>query len=399
MRVPLVPMLILLLLQLLTDGYLFMVAWRRAAGRRLFWPKFQLWEAGFFLIYIVVFLCLPRRSESDGWLAVTMWMVFIYLTVYAGKIIFVIGDLLASLPLLWHGKRWKWMSAIGVVAAAAVFITMWWGALINRYHIQVNEVNVRVENLPQSFNGYKIVQLSDLHVGTLTGDTTFTHNLVERVNELHPDLIVFTGDIVNRHTAELPSQVATLSRLQSRDGVISILGNHDYGSYFDFPSPQAEEENREWLMDLQIEMGWELLTNTTAWIYGSNPSDSIAIVGVENWSNPPFPRYGSLEESYPTLGDSNVKILLTHDPAHWNAEVAPNDTVKIDLTLSGHTHAMQMEVGGWSPASWRTRTWGGLYNSPDGRRPLYVNIGCGTVGIPMRIGATPEITLITLLSK
>ncbi len=397
MRLPVIMVMICLLVQVATDAYIFFAAWQRS--RRLSAARFQLLESAFFLVYIVVFLCLPKRGESDQMLQLSMWMLFFYLTVYAGKLIFVIFDLIASIPKLWGRKRVKGISVAGVVCAIVAFLTMWWGALINRYHIQVNEVTVRVDDLPQSFAGYRIAQISDLHVGTFGTDTAFVNKLVTVVNEQHPDMIVFTGDIVNRQAKELKPFVSSLSRLDARDGVFSILGNHDYGDYIDWPTPQDKEQNMWELMDMQLAMDWELLTNSSTVVYGENPADSIIIIGVENWGEPPFPTYGDLGEAYPTLGDSAVKVLLTHNPVHWQREVEPDDSLKIDLTLSGHTHAMQMAIGRLSPAALRYDTWGGLYESRDGRRPLYVNIGAGAVGVPMRIGATPEVTIFTLIPK
>lgn len=395
MRVPLALAFVIFLFQVATDYYLLDAARKRCRSPRV--AIFQLCEAAFFLIYISVWLCLPKRSDSNSFLLVQMWLIFAYLTVYVGKALFVLTDLLASLPKLWGRKRLSPLSWAGAALAVTVFVAMWWGALVNRHRTQVNEVTVEVPGLGESFRGYRVAQISDLHVGTFGSDTTFVHALVEEVNALNPNLIVFTGDIVNRQTSELLPFVKPLSRLSAPDGVISILGNHDYGDYFNWPSERAKEQNMEWLMDLQIEMGWELLTNSSAVIYGEHPADSIVIVGVENWGDPPFPRYGSLADAYATPSDSAVKLLLTHNPAHWVEEIAPADSMRFALTLSGHTHAMQMEVAGLSPAVWRYRTWGGMYHSEDSMRPLYVNIGAGTVGIPMRLGATPEITLFTLI--
>lgn len=397
MRLPVIMILLCLLLQVATDAYLFFIAWQRS--RKLRAAKFQLWESAFFLVYIVVFLCLPRRGESDLMISISMWMLFVYLTVYAGKITFIIFDLLASLPLLWHKKRVRSVSVIGVVMGVCAFLLMWWGALVNRFRIDVNEVSVRIENLPAGFTGYRIAQISDLHLGTFGSDTTFVHKLVETVNGLHPDMVVFTGDIVNRRSEELRPFVSVLGRLEAKDGVFSILGNHDYGDYVDWDSPEEKELNMEQLMDMQLEMNWELLTNSSAVVYGDQAGDSIVIIGTENWGDAPFPTYGNLRTAYSTPADSAVKILLTHNPVHWQSEVAPVDSLKIDLTLSGHTHAMQIAVGRLSPASMRYETWGGMYDSPDGKRPLYVNIGAGAVGIPMRIGATPEITVFTLIPQ
>lgn len=395
MRLPVVLLISLMAIQLLIDSYLYIICRKRS--RKTNATKHMLWQGVFFLIYIIAVICLPKRGNDDTMLAVSMWMLFVYLTVYAGKLTFIVFDLVASLPRLWHGRRWRWMSIAGAVCALTVAGTMWWGALVNRRNIQVKEVEIEVENLPQSFHGYRIAQISDLHVGTWGNDTTFVKALANSVNALSPDIIFFTGDIVNRHSTELQPFVQSLGTLSAKDGVVSILGNHDYGDYMDWPSDAEKETNMELLMDLQIEMGWELLTNSSLTIYGQSAQDSLVVIGVENWGDPPFPTYGNLPEAYPTPGDSAVKILLTHNPAHWDREIAPVDSLNIALTLSGHTHAMQASAGHFSPAVWRYKHWGGKYDSPDGRRPLYVNIGAGCVGIPMRLGATPEITVFTLI--
>ena len=386
-----------LLFQIATDFYLFLAAWKRC--RKLTAAKFQLWQSVFFLVYIIVFLCLPKRGESDMMLQLSMWMLFVYLTIYAGKFIFVLFDLSASIPLLWHGKRVQWLSKVGIVAGVLAFGAMWWGALVNRKQICVKELTVAIDGLPESFSGYRVVQISDLHLGTFGTDTIFVSRLVDKINAVNPDLVVFTGDIVNRKSDEIRPFVAPLSRIDAKDGVLSILGNHDYGDYIHWDSPEEKEMNMEQLMDLQLEMRWELLTNSSTVIYGNHPGDSIVVIGVENWGEPPFPTYGDLTMAYSTPGDSAVKILLSHNPVHWQREIAPVDSVKIDLTLSGHTHAMQVAFGSLSPAALRYKTWRGLHDSPDGRRPLYVNIGAGTVGVPMRVGATPEVTVFTLIPK
>ena len=395
MRIPVVLALVCLLLQVATDVYLFFIAWQRS--RRLTAAKIQLWTAAFFLVYAIVLFFIPKKGADDAMLRALTWLIFIYVTVYLGKVIFVIFDLIAQLPRLWHRNRCKGITVFGAVMGALVFLACWWGALINRYQLDVNEVTIHVKDLPKSFRGYRIAQISDLHVGTYGSDTTFVSKLVDKVNELKPDMIVFTGDIVNRHTEELEPFVKPLSRLDARDGVFSILGNHDYGDYYQWPNEHAKELNMEKLMDMQIGMGWELLTNSSEVIYGDVAGDSIVVIGVENWGDPPFPTYGNLSDAYPTPSDSATKVLLTHNPVHWVEQIAPADTMNIALTLSGHTHAMQMKVGPLSPAAWRYKTWGGLYDSDDGKRKLYVNIGTGTVGTPMRLGATPEITVFTLI--
>ena len=266
--------------------------------------------------------------------------------------------------------------------------------MVTRNSIKVNEVAVSFPELPLQFNGYRIVQISDMHVGSFGNDTTFVSKVVNTINDLHPDLILFTGDIVNRESDELIPFVNTLSRLNAPDGVISVLGNHDYGDYKKWSSEKAKTDNLSLMRSLQNDMGWTLLDNDYRLIFNSD--DSIAVIGVENWGEPPFSRYGDLKKAYPNLNDSVFKILLTHNPSHWLAEVTPS--TNINLSLSGHTHAMQImfDLGKhkFSPAKWKYDQWGGLYDN-NGQK-LYVNIGLGEVGIPARFGATPEITLITL---
>lgn len=399
MRVTVILVTVLLLAQLCADIYLFFVAWRRM--RRIGWAKFQLYESAFFLIYAIVLLCLPARSgESESGFLTLVWMIFGYILVYSAKLTFILFDLIASIPKLLKRKRLKWLTAVGGIGAGAMVITICWGAFVNRFRIQVKEVPVQIESLPSSFSGYKIVQISDLHLGTFGADTTFVSQIVDRINSINPDMVVFTGDLVNQRASEAIPFVKPLKRLSARDGVFSILGNHDYGDYVRWHSEIEKEENLEQLMDLQIAMGWDLLTNSSETIYGNEACDSLILIGVENWGDPPFPQYGNLEAAYPTPADSVAKILLTHNPRHWTDIIEPSDSLNIALTLSGHTHAMQIQIGSFSPAAWRyPNCWGGLYNSSDGRQLLYVNIGAGTVGFPIRIGATPEITVFTLYPK
>lgn len=398
MRITLILAVCLLIIQLLTDSYLFFIALRRC--RRAGWARFQLIESAFFLIYVLVIVFIPARtSAASNGLTAVMWMVFFYLTVYAGKLTAVLFDLIARIPELFGRRRLKCLSWTGLGVAALVVATMLWGALINRKHLRINEVEVQIPELPDSFNGYRIAQISDLHLGTFGSDTTFVSRMVDSINALRPDLVVFTGDLVNQRASEAEPFISPLQRLNAPDGVFSILGNHDYGDYVQWSSDTEKEENLELLMDHQIAMGWELLTNSSEVIPGA-AGDSIVIVGVENWGDPPFNRYGDIDAAYPTSGDSATKILLTHNPRHWTDIVAKSDTLRYALTLSGHTHAMQFQIGSFSPSKWRyPDCWEGLYTAPDGHRLLYVNIGVGTVGFPMRIGATPEITLFTLNKK
>lgn len=348
-------------------------------------------------ILLAVTLCLPRRGATDTSLLTVMWLLFGYLSVYASKYIFVIIDTIGRIPLLFHRKRLKAVSIVAVIAAAATFIAMWWGALVNRFNTEIHEVEIEIAGLPDAFNGYRMVQISDLHTGSYAADNDFLEKVVNQINSLNADVILFTGDIVNSRSTELLPHASTLSKLNAPDGVYAILGNHDYGDYANWPSAREKEDSRRLLRETISDMGWRLLLNQTETLRRGN--DSIALIGVENIGDHPFPVYGSLLKAYTTLADSVTKILLTHNPAHWTDSIAGNRRIHIPLTLSGHTHAMQLEVAGLSPAVFRYPTWGGLYEDPDGTHKLYVNIGIGTVGFPARIGATPEITVITLRNK
>ena len=394
MRLPLFATLILLILDVAIDYYL----WRRIkrSCKNPLWAKLQAYSAIILNICLLVVICIPKKKGGDAGLEFLMWALYAYFSVYVPKYIFCIFDFIAAIPKLFRQKRLNWLSVCGGALAVIVFVAMWWGALINRYNIEVREVEIVIPDLPEAFDGYTIAQISDMHVGTYGNDTSYIAKVVQRVNNLDADVIAFTGDIVNRKTTELVPFIQPLSHLRARDGVYSILGNHDYGDYYTWPSAAAKQNNMSDLISYQKQMGWRMLNNESDFIY--RQGDSIAIVGVENVGDPPFNTYGDLDAAYPALDDEVVKILLSHNPAHWNDDIKDSPDKNIALTLSGHTHAMQISAFGLSPAAWRYPTWGGLYSDEDGHQ-LYVNIGIGEVGVPARIGATPEITLITLRRK
>lgn len=392
MRLPLLLMVVTLLLSGVVDFYIYRIARKRCRSSRP--SKIQLWSALCLYLILVLGIVLPARSGDGGLLLFKMWMLFGYMTVLIPKMVFVLFDLIGSIPHLWNGSRCSSLSLVGGIMAVIVFCAMWWGALVNRFNIDVEKLDVEIPGLPEAFDDYRIVQISDLHVGTYGGNSAYIEHIVEFINKLQPDLIVFTGDVVNRMTDEIYPYVNALSELSANDGVISILGNHDYGDYFDWDSDSVKVKSLQRMVDIQRGMGWKLLLNEHTFIH--HGSDSIAVIGVENVGDPPFTVYGDLKASYPDFSDNVTKILLTHNPAHWSMEIADHDSLNIALTLSGHTHAMQISALGISPAALRYKTWGGMYYDESGRHPLYVNIGIGTVGMPMRLGATPEITLFTL---
>lgn len=405
MRIPLPALIILILLSVAID-WLIYVDLRRFTRKGSRWKNVYAISAVICWVFLIVTFCLPRRDEDQGILTV-MWMLYSYITVYVAKFIYVVCSFIGRLAVVFGKKRLNTGMWLGVPFGLLAFCAMWWGVAVTRHEVRINDVTLLTPNLPEEFNGYRIAQISDLHVGTWGNDTSFVATLVNDVNEQHPDLIVFTGDLVNRQTSELEPFLKTLSRLHAPDGVYSVLGNHDYGDYVDWKTKENHEANNALLAAWERQMGWQLLRNEHSFIHRDN--DSIVLIGVENWGEPPFHQYGDLRRAYPAPGDSlgslndnRFKILLSHNPEHWNREVA--DETNIDLTLSGHTHAMQfmLTLGNWkwSPAKYRYEQWGGLYSrergSKGGNSFLYVNIGAGEVALPYRIGAVPEVTVITL---
>lgn len=405
MRIPGVTLLMLFILSFICDFYIWSDI-RQYCREKKIWGKVYAVSAILCWIFLIVTVCLPRRSDDSDILPV-MWMLYSYISVYFSKFTYVVISLLGRIPRIWKGKRVNTGLWLGVPLALLVFGVMWWGALVTRNEVEVTKVTIESEKIPQAFDNYRIVQFSDAHVGTWGDDTSFIRTLVDTINSLHPDLIVFTGDIVNRTTPELEPFLSIFSKLHAKDGVLSILGNHDYGDYIDWKSPSEKAATRELLQAWERQMGWKLLNNVHTFIVKCN--DTLPVIGVENWGEPPFKQYGKLEKAYPETGhynlnDSLFKILLSHNPEHWRQEVSKNSN--IDLTLSGHTHGMQFMIKmfgkKWSPAEYKYPQWAGMYEveGPDGNpSKLYVNIGCGEVGLPFRIGAKPEVTLFTLVSS
>lgn len=349
------------------------------------------------LLELVIAAALPFRSGSANTLVAVMWMLYAYLTFYMSSLLFCIASVAGKIPRLWKAHPLRGTNTVAAVLAIITLAVMWWGALINRFNIVVERIDLYYDNLPEAFDGIRIVQFSDLHVGTYGDSDRYVSTVVDTINSLNPDVILFTGDIVNRRTDELPPFTEALARLHAPFGVYSVLGNHDYGDYSSWSTSADKQSNLDRMLDLQKQMGWSLLNNSHSTLHCG--TDSIVLVGVENWGEPPFSTYGDLDKAYPTLSDSTFKILLTHNPMHWLHEIEPDSTARVDLTLSGHTHAMQLEIGHWSPSKWRYPIYDGLYTATDSVRHIYVSRGIGTVGIPARIGAAPALTLITLHRK
>ncbi len=290
--------------------------------------------------------------------------------------------------------RSTFMSWLGLGLGSTLFGTLLWG-FGNKYRYQLQKIPMAFDGLPEAFRGLKILHISDIHSGSLN-DKKLVEKGIEKILETKPDLILFTGDLVNDRADEMQDYQEMFSKLRAPLGVYSTLGNHDYGDYYSWPSPEAKKANLERLKRVHGEMGWRLLMNEHVVI--ERNGQELALIGIENWSaKANFPRYGKLQEAYRGTEKYPFKILMSHDPSHWDAEVK-KDYKDIHLMLSGHTHGMQfgLEIPGfkWSPVQYVYKQWAGLYE--EGIQKLYVNRGFGFLGYPGRVGILPEITLIEL---
>ena len=301
-------------------------------------------------------------------------------------------------PTTLPGRR-TFVSQIALGLAAIPFIGIIDGIWKGRYRYRVISHTLEFEDLPDEFDGFTIAQISDIHSGSFDNQEKVEYG-VQMVNELGADAIMFTGDMVNNIATEAEPWIDTFKKLSGKNGVFSILGNHDYGDYWRFPSAQAKVDNLNRLKEIHAEMGMDLLLNESRYFERGN--ERLYLAGVENWGLPPFPQYGDLQTALNGIPEDAFTILLSHDPSHFDAEVKQHSK-KVHLTLSGHTHGMQfgIEIPGWikwSPVKFKYPKWAGLYPEPDGQ-VLHVNRGFGFLAFPGRVGMWPEITHITLRKK
>lgn len=276
--------------------------------------------------------------------------------------------------------------------AVMLFAYLLFGALKGKEYFQVKEVTFTSPDLPDAFDGYRILHLSDLHIGSWHGNKEALQHAIRLCNAQQADLAVFTGDMVNSRADEMKEYMPILSQLRAKDGIYSVLGNHDYATYASWSSEAERLASIDSLIARQEQTGWHMLRNEHIKLYRRN--DSIALVGVENSGNPPFPDKGDLPKALKGT-EGMYKVLLSHDPTHWRRDVLPQ--TDIQLMLAGHTHDMQFNLFGFSASRFFYPEHNGLYK--EGERGLYVNIGLGYVLFPMRVGAWPEITVITLRKK
>ena len=350
------------------------------------------WLRVLFLIPSAIYICAVirifvfRRFSQQSF----NQMLWLTLTVFFGVAIF---DILSWIGLI-GGLFWTPLShifnLIGLGVVTAWFVMAVYGALAGWKRLTTESVDLPFPDLPADFDGYKIVHLSDFHIGTYDTVPGIVDEIVERVNNLRPDLIVFTGDLVNRESSEIDPFVEKMSRLHASDGVLSVLGNHDYCFYRPYKPPHTPAKECARLVELQQRAGWRVLMNEAVTI--RRGEESIAVVGVENAGSKGFLNRADLGKALSQTEPGQFKILLSHDPSHWRREVVPKSDVR--LMLAGHTHGMQFKLGAFTPSKLLGyREWGGVYRL--GRHTLVVSTGIGG-NVAFRFGVYPQILLLNL---
>lgn len=358
------------------------------------------------IIGTMVWHPMPTKSKVMLWsssllfgifIAKFIWLIFmilddvVRLVKYGGQ---KVGDTSVGATQI---PRSHFIVGLGGVLAGTVFGTMVYGIAKGAHDYTVNNQKLKLKNLPKAFAGFKIVQISDVHAGSFWSKESVKKG-VQMILDQKPDAIFFTGDLVNSRSDEFVDYVEIFGKLEAPHGVYSVLGNHDYGDYYRWPDKNGttKEQNLQKLKDYQAKMGWDLLMNDSRVI--EKEGEKLAILGVENWSgHMRFPKYGKLEEAYADIADIENKLLLSHDPSHWRAEVIKKYPT-IDAMFAGHTHGMQFGVNTkyykWSPVKYQYPEWAGFYK--ENGQQLYVNTGFGYLGYPGRVGFLPEITVFEL---
>ena len=339
-------------------------------------------------------------SIGTGWVITQVFMVafFLFDDVRRGTF-WTMGQIASSTGAKFiyteNGiPRSAFLSWIGVGASSTLFFSLLYG-FGNKYNYKLVKKKVTISGLPSAFVGFKIIHISDIHSGSLQ-DVAAVQKGVDLIKNQNADLILFTGDLVNDRATEMEKLMSVFNQVQAPHGVFSTLGNHDYGDYVQWSSPEAKAANLQDLMKVHKELGWRLLMNENVKIVKEGAY--IQLVGIENWgAKARFPKYGKMDIAMTGVKPEDPIILMSHDPSHWEAEVIPTYP-HINLMLSGHTHGMQFGLENpyfkWSPVQWVYKQWAGIYKNKD--QQLYVNRGFGFLGYPGRVGIMPEITLIEL---
>lgn len=363
-------------------------------------------------LLILAFILLQYATRS-GLLdfKVMQWALWGFILAILPANIYVLFYIINKTIKLITKKNCITLHYIGAILAAIVTIGLIVG-MATRHHIQIREVTIYSKNLPKEFDGIRIAHITDLHFGNLSPRDSYLQKIVTKLNEIDPDMLVCTGDMMNLTAEEVNGLDGLFTSINAPLGRYAVMGNHDYGDYSKWESAEAKQANLMATYEAYCRVGFVLLNdsavqitdhklqitdNTTLSTLNSKLS-TISVIGVENWGKPPFPRYGDLAEATENFTPTQFNILLSHDPNHWKEEVVSEQYKYIDLTLSGHTHSAQMGINlgklKWSPSQWIFDHWDGLYQ--EGTQYLFVSRGLGYVGIPFRLGMPAEISVITM---
>ena len=349
-------------------------------------------------------------GDRRQWSATTQFFIVSFIILLATKVVLIAmmfgEDIFRSLEGLYYklsGKtdsyvlpsRRKFISQIALGLAAIPFASILYGVFKGRYNFKVLKYTLHFEDLPDAFDGYRITQISDIHSGSFDNKEKVSY-AIDLINEQASDAILFTGDMVNNEAKEMEPNMDIFSKLSAKDGKFSVLGNHDYGDYVPWESEGLKKANLDRLKEIQKEIGFDLLLNDSRFL--EKDGQRIALVGVENWGAGGFKKAGDLTKAITHVASDDFKILLSHDPSHWEHEVIEHKD-HFHLTLSGHTHGMQfgIEIPGWfkwSPVKWKYKHWAGIYKEKE--QYINVNRGFGYLAFPGRVGIWPEITVIEL---
>ncbi len=381
--------------------------WAKALTGLLYWFPFIL-----LIISVVAAAFVPSTNWNPLLRNIVFGTIFSFFVAKAiMAIVLLVADLLRFTKRMWHSlqedkksklegekiSRAKFLENLALISGGLIIGSMFTGMFKWVQDFNIKQLSLKLTNLPQAFAGYRIVQISDFHLGSWSTEKPVTE-VINRINELEPDLVVFTGDLVNFRTDEAYRFKDSLANLKAKDGIYTILGNHDYGDYINWASKSEKKKNLEELFAFYHQINWNLLRNENAII--RRGTDELALIGVENWSsNKRFPQLGNIIKASKGISKDTLKVLLSHDPSHWDAEITQKHQ-DIQLMLAGHTHGFQfgVEIPGirWSPAQYLYKQWAGLYQHETNEQYLYVNRGLGSIGYPGRIGILPEITVIEL---
>lgn len=363
------------------------VKWYRQ-GRHLILQK-ALWTVP--VIITLSFFFIQHFTDFNRVIIWYMWALFTVLLTVNSYMLF---DLIAR----YSGRRTAVVLRCTGGIVSLLVLAFFMAGMLQRHNLKVRSAEVPLEGLPASFDGTRIVHITDMHLGNLTPQYGYLRRIVAAINSLNPDMIVFTGDMVNLKASDSQPTDTVLCRLHAPMGKYAVLGNHDCGDYSKWKTPDDKADNLRRTKELYRHLGFNLLCDTA--LYLGNQTDSIGLVGVENWGHDPFPKYGDMGRATAGFSPAAANILLSHDPNHWSGEILPFYPW-VDLTLAGHTHGAQLGMGNgkraWSPSQWVFEHWDGHYQA--GSQHLFVSRGLGYVGIPFRLGMYPEITLITLRRK